>query len=81
MRCGDEAEQVYLMHLLSSLPHNWTCVSQARLVWPLELSIVFSVHSITTRLINDSFEGDNSFPYKLVWISCTSLKICYFLWM
>ncbi|CAI0434897.1 unnamed protein product, partial [Linum tenue] len=51
LRGGAEAERVRLMHLLSSLPHSWTCAGPAHLVWPLERSSIFSAStSLMIRL-------------------------------
>ncbi|CAL1392585.1 unnamed protein product [Linum trigynum] len=81
LRGGAEAERVLLMQTLNALPQLWITTGPARLVWPLEASMVFSVHSFATNLIESNFGGDTAFPFKLVWNPCVPSKICCFLWM
>ncbi|CAN0863474.1 hypothetical protein LINGRAHAP2_LOCUS8700, partial [Linum grandiflorum] len=80
LRGGARRELDNLLALLDGLPKECITAGPACVVWPLETSSTFSVRSMRSKMIRESFPGVVDFPATTVWNSIVPTKVQGFLW-
>ncbi|CAN0926381.1 LINE-1 reverse transcriptase homolog [Linum grandiflorum] len=80
LRGGALTEWQHLLNRLASMPADFLTAGPDSIVWPLEISSVFSVKSLRLALTSEKFPGEIRFPHSTIWNKGAPSKVQCFCW-